>query len=156
MEMRDDAIDALLANVIRRCRDVSMGTLWWVCESFWEQHLSEYCSDRDEHPGVSLWQQPSRDCCGAVPLLYGSSKRGDHNSKVVFFATDLSPKYPEDHKTYFQTFGPTHGAVSAEAREFLPNYFGGPRIRRNRHKEYLSPQEVPYLKRWMRQRGFAV
>jgi hypothetical protein len=154
MRFPESSSDPLLAAVIRRCRDISLGTVWWVEETLWIEKLpSGYSSDRYEHPGVSLWREPRQECLGAVPMLYGSSEPPKKGGETACLAYDLSRDYPPSHRTYFQSFGPVHGPIPLESQEFLESWYRTPRVRPNWHKRKLETEEIVPLEAWMVRKG---
>ena len=163
MNPESNFADKFVEAVQRRCGDVSCGTLWWVEESLWVEKLpSTYRPKFPGHPGLSLWRFVARISLDAMPMLYGSRRRGE---RVAVVATDLSPKYPPGTLTHFGEFGP----ASMESREFadefapatpaqnrdldLDVWFSRPRISKNGYKERLDESEAAELQAWMQQKG---
>lgn len=128
--------------LVRTVMDYSLGALWWVDESLWQELLAsryDQNSTRVAHPGLSMLIHPVQDLYSQVPMLHGSSR--GHGVQVKGLTAE------EPQRIAF--FGPLLAPVPAS--ESVP--FGRqPRMRPNTYKHRVSPDEElqlkAFLKRW--------
>ncbi|MCQ2378206.1 MAG: hypothetical protein MJ016_03215 [Victivallaceae bacterium] len=139
--------DSHLLALFNFARDYSFGTLWWVAEPYWEEHIPGYSSDRKKHPGFSICRQKATGLRSNIPLLYGTScycARG-------FYVTDLSESYPKTHRTWF-------GSMEKPVQTIPLAYFGEePPVIYNSHKYRATKKEIAtaeqFLRRVMKKNG---
>lgn len=159
--------ESFIEAIRRRCGDISCGTIWWCEELLWIEKLPHYYQPKyPGHPALSIWLFQHRRSLDAVPMLYGSRRRG---RQVAVVARDLSRKYPRGTLTYFGEFGPvrmevgdlTSDSATTTGQHVLSDldltaWFSRPRLVRNQDKDRLSDVEFAELQGWMEQQGWRI
>ena len=145
---------ARMSQLLARCFDAGLGTIWQVREDYWLEHLPRYRSDRDWHPAVSLRAQPVQSLYELIPVLHGTS--GDQGPVVM---RGLTNEFPSEYPTSFGHLAPIPCAASEFVRKSLVpdvdpddlpkmNPLAGRRICRNMHKPRCAPAEEKTLRKW--------
>ena len=124
---------------VRTIMDYSLGTLWWVDESLWQELLPVYDrnSTRKEHPGLSILTHPVQDLYSQIPILHGTSKG---QGVLVQGITAREP-------TRLTSFGSLLAPVFVV--ESVP-YGGAARVRGNHEKSRITAKEEQDLRRFLK------
>jgi len=118
------------------------GTVWWVDEMLWKERIKTYDphSTKSGHPGVSIREDRPSITGELIPMLHGTS--GSQGPVVV---RGLFASYPVDYPTSVgKPIAPIPGMeFDGSAR----------RVRVNRNKPHLEPEEEEALKNWAQKKG---